>query len=195
MRNTPLTILAIPGSLSAQSINRALLLAAQELAPEHITIQLYDLDDIPLYNPEHDNDDRRPAAVREFKQAIGDADGLLIATPEYNHSIPGVLKNALDWASRPVGRSPLNGKPTAIMGATGGLWGTIRAQVHLRDILAATGTPVVLKPEVLVSGARQKLDAECRLTDEPTRQFVSDLISALEQLVFQHRIGASQVPV
>jgi len=121
--------------------------------------------------------------VNEFKQAIAAADGMLIATPEYNYSIPGVLKNALDWASRPGGNSPLKMKPTAIMGATGGMWGTVRAQTHLRDILASTGTPVVLKPEVLVANAYQKFDEQCRLIDEPTRQFVSDLLSALERLI------------
>ena len=94
------------------SINRALLEAAQELAPHHMTIQIFDLTPIPMYNSELDTDERRPQVVNEFKQAIAAADGMLIATPEYNYSIPGVLKNALDWASRP-GNSPLKMKPTA----------------------------------------------------------------------------------
>lgn len=178
-----LTVLGIAGSLRVGSINRALLEAAQELAPHHMTIQIFDLTPIPMYNSELDTDERRPQAVNEFKQAIAAGDGLLIATPEYNYSIPGVLKNALDWASRPGGNSPLKMKPTAIMGATGGMWGTVRAQTHLRDILASTGTPVVLKPEVLVANAYQKFDEQCRLIDEPTRQFVSDLLSALERLI------------
>ena len=181
----PLTIIGIAGSLRAGSINRALLDAALDLAPHHMAIRVFDLSPIPLYNSELDTDERRPAVVNEFKQAIAEADGLLIATPEYNYSVPGVLKNALDWASRPGGNSPLKGKPTAIMGATGGMWGTVRAQTHLRDILASTGTPVVLKPEVLVASAREKFDDQCNLTDEPTRLFVSDLLSALEQLIYR----------
>lgn len=183
----PLVVLGIAGSLRAGSINRALLEAAQELAPDGITIQIFDLSPIPLYNPEFENDELRPPEVVAFKRAIADADGLLIATPEYNYSVPGVLKNAIDWASRPAGRSPLKGKPTAIMGATGGLWGTVRAQNHLRDILTSTGTPVVLKPEVLVAEARQKFDEQCRLQDEITRQFVRDLLLALERLIRQQR--------
>ena len=189
-----LNVLGISGSLRAASINRALLEAAQALAPAHMTIEIFDLGGIPLYNAELDTDERRPPEVTAFKQAIAAANALLIATPEYNYSVPGVLKNALDWASRPGGNSPLKGKPTAIMGATGGMWGTARAQTHLRDILAATGTPVVLKPEVLVASARQKFDELRRLTDEPTCQFVRDLLLALEQLVYQQSIASAQAP-
>ncbi|NLE50630.1 MAG: NAD(P)H-dependent oxidoreductase [Chloroflexi bacterium] len=182
-----LTVLGIAGSLRAGSINRALLEAAQELAQDSMTIQIFDLTPIPMYNSELETDERRPAEVIAFKQAITRADGLLIVTPEYNYSVPGVLKNALDWASRPAGKSPLKDKPTAIMGATGGLWGTVRAQTHLRDIFASTETPVVLKPEVLVAEARQKFDEQCRLTDEATRHFVRELLLALEDLIHQLR--------
>ena len=122
----PLTILAIPGSLRARSLNRAALRAAQTLTPPGVTLELVELADIPLYNGDIDNDGG-PAPVRAFKQRITAADGLLIATPEYNYSIPGVLKNAIDWASRPAYKSPLAGKPVAMFGAAGGFVGGARA--------------------------------------------------------------------
>lgn len=187
MTHPTLNVLGIPGSLRSGSYNRALLEAAQEAAPEGIEITIFDLDTIPMYDPDIDNDDDRPAAARALKAAIAEADALLIATPEYNHGIPGVLKNAIDWASRPAGRSPLAGKPTAIMSVVTGMWGGIRAQSALRQVLHGTSTPVVARPEVLVSGARQKFDDEGRLTDEATRGFVVDLLANLRSLAEQQR--------
>lgn len=173
-----LHILGIAGSLRPASYNRALLHAAGELAPEGMEITPFDLAPIPLYNADLDGE-IKPEPVVALKSAISQADALLFVTPEYNHGIPGVLKNAIDWASRPVGRSPLAGKPAAIMGATRGMWGTIRAQVQLRQVLAATKTQVLLKPEVLVPRVQDKFDGEGRLSDEGTCEFVRELLKAL----------------
>lgn len=175
----PLHVLGIAGSLRERSYNRMLLRAALELAPEEMKIQIFDrLGEIPLYNADVDAKED-PEPVTALKQAIRDADALLIATPEYNYSVPGVLQNAIDWASRPGGDSVLKGKSAAIMGASGGLGGTIRAQLHLRQVFLSTATYVVLKPEVTVRSVRDKFDAEGRLTDDMTRDFVRKLLDAL----------------
>lgn len=123
---TTINVVAFAGSLRQESYNRALLRAAQESAPESMSIDTFDLSPIPLYNYDVEQQGD-PEPVQEFKHAIRKADALLIATPEYQHGIPGVLKNALDWASRPPKQSPLQGKPAAIMGATPGMTGTARA--------------------------------------------------------------------
>lgn len=185
------TVLALAGSLREGSYNRALIEAARDAAPDGMHIELFDLAEIPLYDPDLDNDDDRPAPVGALKQGIAAADALLISTPEYNFGIPGVLKNAIDWASRPAGRSPMADKPTAIMSAVTGLWGGVRAQMALRDVLHATRTPVVQRPEVLVAQARQKFDDEGRLTDEATRGFVADLLANLLAMVEEQRRQAA----
>jgi chromate reductase len=173
-----LSVLGIAGSLRAGSFNRALLHAAQELAPAGMQITTFDLAPIPLYNADVEalGD---PAPVAAFKAAIREADALLIATPEYNFGVPGVLKNAIDWASRPPRGSALQGKPAAIMGATPGMGGTGRAQMQLRQAFVFTQTYAVLSPEILVARAAEKFDAAGRLTDEPTRKFVGQLLQAL----------------
>ncbi len=181
-----LNVLGIAGSLREGSYNRALLQAAQELAPDNMTIAIFDLADIPIYNADDDGSEK-PEPVERLKAAIAEADALLVATPEYNHGIPGVLKNALDWASRPARRSPMAGKPAAIMGAATGRWGTIRAQIHLRAVLRAMNTPVVLSPEVLVQGVREKFDQDGRLVDETTRRFVRELLDNLAELTLRLR--------
>lgn len=134
----PLTVLGIPGSLRAGSFNRRLLEEARELAPDGMQVRIFGLEDLPLYDADLDTDGARPEPVQALKRAIGEADAVLIATPEYNHSIPGVLKNAIDWASRPAGRSPLREKPVAVMGASPGGIGTARAQQHLQSVLLST---------------------------------------------------------
>jgi chromate reductase len=173
----PIHVLGFSGSLRKGSYNTALLAAAADLLPEGMTLETFDLSPIPLYN-----DDVRaagyPGAVRTFRERIASADALLIATPEYNYSIPGVLKNALDWASRPPD-PPLNGKPTAIMGASTGNFGTVRAQLHLRQVCVFTNMLTINKPEVLVARAQEKFDGRGRLTDETTAGFVRDLLKAL----------------
>lgn len=172
-------VLGIAGSLRAGSYNRGLLRAAIEVAPAGVELRIFDsLAAIPPYNADVEaKGDPEPVAA--FKAAIAAADALLIATPEYNYGVPGVLKNAIDWASRPPGKSVLNRKPAAIMGATPGGTGTARAQLALRQSFVFTETYVLLRPEVLVARAQEKFDAEGRLTDEPTRRFVGQLLEAL----------------
>ena len=152
--------------------------AAQELAPEGMRIDIFDLAPIPLYNQDLEiNGDPEPVAA--LKTALLEADALLLVTPEYNYGVPGVLKNAIDWASRPPNRSGLRGKPAAIMGASPGPSGTIRAQGQLRQVFVFTQTLALLQPEVLVSHALEKFDKDGRLTDEKTREHVRKQLEAL----------------
>lgn len=181
-----LTVLGIAGSLRAGSINRALLEAAQELAQDSMTIQIFDLTPIPMYNSELETDERRPAEVIAFKQAITRADGLLIVTPEYNYSVPGVLKNALDWASRPPD-PPFVDKPVALMSASPGMLGGSRAQYHLRQICVYLDAHVLNLPEVFVGVANEKFDTKGELTDEKTREFVSKQLRALRDWTLRLR--------
>jgi len=172
-------ILGICGSLRGGSFNRALLNAAVELAPDELTITVFDgLAAVPPYNGDVEAQGD-PGPVAAFKSAIREADALLIATPEYNYGVPGVLKNALDWASRPPGKSVLNRKPAAIMGASMGGTGTARAQLALRQSFVFTETYVMLRPELLVARAQEKVDAQGRLTDETTRKLVRQLLESL----------------
>ncbi len=175
---TPLRFLGIAGSLRRASYNRGLLRAAIDAAPAGVTVTAFDLADLPIFNADVEADGD-PAPVSAFKDAIAAADALLIATPEYNHCVPGVLKNAIDWASRPARRSVLADKPVAIMGASTGRGGTARAQAHLRDGLAYTNGLVLALPEVLVGEAGIKFDAEGNLQDDDTRAEVRDLLVSL----------------
>jgi len=175
----PLLVCGIAGSLRQRSYNRALLRAAVELRPAGMEIRAFErLAEIPLYNQDVE-DAGTPEPVEALRRAIGEADALLVATPEYNHGVPGVLKNAIDWASRPPRSSVLNGKPAAIFGASPGITGTARAQAQLRLSFVFTQTPALLQPEVLVYRAAEKFDAEGRLVDEKTRAFVGRLLVAL----------------
>jgi chromate reductase len=178
-----LEILGIAGSLRRDSYNRALLEATRELLPATISLRTFErLGDVPLYN--QDVEDRGdPGIVLELKAKIARADGLLIATPEYNYSVPGVLKNAIDWTSRPRGRTPLMGKPTALMGASSSITGTARAQLALRDSLVFTQTPVFPGPEVLVANAPERFDDAGRLTDVSTREFIRDFLGRFAAFV------------
>ena len=176
-----MNVLGIAGSLRRESYNRHLLAAARQLAPPSMTIEPFDLSGIPLYNADLDTDERRPAEVTRLKAAVAAADAVLIATPEYNHSIPGVLQNAIDWVSRPGNNSPLKGKPAAIMGASVGVIGTARAQQQLKLVLMSTLALVLPHPGVAVAQAADKFDASGSLTHEPTRQFVAAFLAALER--------------
>jgi len=172
-----LHVLGIAGSLRKGSYNAAALRAAQALAPEGVAIEAAEIGDIPLY----DEDVRAqgfPAPVQRFRNAIADADALLFVTPEYNFSVPGVLKNAIDWASRPPDQ-PFDDKPTAIMGASPGLFGTARAQYHLRQILGGLNAQLLNKPEVMIREAKSRFDEAGNLTDEATRAHVRKLLEAL----------------
>lgn len=180
-------VLGIAGSLRAGSYNRMLLHAAVELAPSDMHLRLFErVGDLPLYNADIDlpgDAESEPVAV--LRQSIRAADALLFVTPEYNYGVPGVLKNLIDWASRPPATSSLKGKPAAIMGAATGLVGTARAQLQLRQAFVFTQTHVTTAPEVLVSKAQEKFDANGRLTDEPTREFVRKHLESL--VVFARR--------
>jgi chromate reductase len=143
-------------------------------------IEPFGLHDIPMYNADIDTDGTRPHEVERLKQSIAGVDALLFATPEYNHGVPGVLKNAIDWASRPGGKSVLIGKPVAMMGAATGPVGTARAQQQLKLILLSTLSLVMPHPGVLVNLAADKFDAEGALTHEPTRQFLAKFLGEFE---------------
>jgi chromate reductase len=173
----PIHVLGFSGSLRGASYNSALLRAAAELLPAGMTLETFDLAPIPLYNPDIDGPDA-PESVLRFKERITAADALLIATPEYNYSFSGVLKNAIDWASRPPRASPLSGKPLAIMGA-GGMFGTVRAQLHLRQVATECNLLALNKPEVRVTRPWEKFDDQGRLADEQTRGELRALLEAL----------------
>lgn len=173
-------ILGIVGSLRKGSYNRLALQAAQELLPDNAELNLIDLHGIPVFN--QDEEMTPPDAVLEFKQKILAADAILFATPEYNYSLPGGLKNAIDWASRPQNESVWRGKTAAILGASVGNFGTARAQYDLRKILVALNMPVVVQPEVMIGNAAERFAPDGRLTDERIRQLIQKLLSTLLQL-------------
>ena len=173
----PIKIVGIAGSLRRNSYNRFLLRAAAELLPEGATLDIVEIDGIPGFSEDIEKDP--PAQVTELKHRVRAADAVLIATPEYNYSVPGVLKNAIDWGSRPYGDSAWLGKPVAVMGATIGLHGTARAQYHLRQIFVFLDMHPINKPEVLIGQASGKFDAEGNLTDEATKGYIRDLLSNL----------------
>ena len=172
-----MNVIGISGSLRKGSFNTAALRAAQGLAPEGMTIEVAQIGDLPLYN-----DDVRaagfPPPAERLRAQIAAADAILLVTPEYNYSISGVLKNAIDWASRPPSQ-PFEAKPVAIMGASPGLFGSARAQYHLRQMLIFLNAMPVNRPEVMIGQAQNKFDADGNLTDEPTREFIRKLLVAL----------------
>jgi chromate reductase len=172
-------ILGVPGSLRKGSLNRGLLRAAQELAPDGVEIVIHDLDQIPLYNGDVEAQGV-PQGVVDFAEAIRAADAVLIACPEYNYSIPGVLKNAIDWASRPSVRNPWRHKPIGLVGASGGQFGTLRSQLALRQVFASMiEAYVMLKPELYVNQAASKFDQNANLTDEDVRERLAAFVEAL----------------
>lgn len=171
-------ILAFAGSLRKGSFNKALLVAAKELTPDSMRIEIFDLEGIPLYNADVEAEGD-PERVVEFKEAIRNADGLLIATPEYNHGVPAVTKNAIDWASRPPKNAPLNEKPVGILGASPGMTGSARGQSQLRQAFEFTNSYCMPQPEILVYRAHQKFDDDGNLTDESTRKFLGKYLESL----------------
>ena len=181
-------ILGIAGSLRRQSHNRALLRAAAQLAPEGATIDIFELDGIPLFSQDDERDP--PAKVVDLKRRIREADAVLFVTPEYNYSIPGVLKNAIDWASRPYGDSAWFGKPAAVMGASIGSLGTARAQYHLRQVMVSLNMFPLNQPEVMIGAANERFDTVGKLTDEQTREYVGRLVQSLVD--WTQRLGQSQ---
>jgi chromate reductase, NAD(P)H dehydrogenase (quinone) len=179
-------LVAFAGSLRRGSYNRALIRAATELAPVGTTIDTIEIGGLPFYNADLEAKGD-PPAVAAFKESLADADGILIATPEYNDGIPGVLGNALDWGSRLPGRSPLIGKPVAIMGASPSQIGTARAQHHLRQILGHVHARTLPPPELLVARAHERFDKDLRLTDESTRKVLRELLIRFSHWIERER--------
>lgn len=175
--NEKITILGISGSLRKNSYNTAVLHKAQTLAPQNMVIDRFDIAPIPLYN-EDVREQGFPPSVEELRTRIREADALLIVTPEYNYSIPGVLKNAIDWASRPP-EQPFDAKPIAIMGASPSMLGTARAQYHLRQCFIYLNGYILNRPEVMISNAPSKFDQEGKLIDEKTCDFIKLLLNEL----------------
>lgn len=175
-----ISVLGFAGSLRERSYNRALLRAAQELAPEGMVIEIFNLMGIPLYDADVETRGD-PEPVGKFKAAIRRADALLIACPEYNHGVPGVLKNAIDWASRPPRSAVLDRKPVALIGASPGMTGSARGQSQLRQAFEFTNSYALPQPEMLVARAHEKFDAEGTLTDQGTREHLARLLGALAE--------------
>jgi chromate reductase len=181
-------VVGISGSLRKGSFNTAALRAAQGLAPEGMTIEIAEIGDLPLYN-----DDLRaagyPPSAERFRAQLASADAVLFVTPEYNYSVSGVLKNAIDWGSRPPNQ-PFEGKPIAMMGASGGLLGTARAQYHLRQMMVFLDAFPLNKPEVMIGQAGKKFDESGKLIDEPTREFIRKLLESLRDWTNRLKKGA-----
>jgi len=170
-------ILGFAGSLRKASYNKALLRAATEMVPEGADLEVFDLEGIPPFS--EDVEQQPPKKVKDFKAKIRAADAILIATPEYNYSMPGVLKNAIDWASRPYGDNAFAGKPVGIMGASIGMLGTGRAQYHLRQSCVFLDMYPLNQPEVMVAFAHEKVDDSGKVTDQKTRDKVRELVESL----------------
>jgi chromate reductase len=176
-------LLGICGSLRKASLNRALLVAVRDALPPDVQMTLHDDLDLPIFN----NDLEDPPGVVRLKAAIAAADGVVFSVPEYNYSIPGGLKNALDWVSRPPDQSPLRGKPVGMVGAASGMSGSIRAQTHLRQVMVYSDSPCLSQPEVLIPRAKERFDADGRLIDPSTRVLLERFGAAMAAFVRRHR--------
>jgi len=183
--NPSITILGIAGSLRQGSYNRMALHAAQSLVPEGAKIEIFDLHGIPPFN--QDEEQAPPAVVTEFKKRIRAADAILLATPEYNYGVSGVLKNAIDWASRPYGDSAWNDKPVAVISASGGVLGGARAQYALRQSFIFLNMHPVNQPEVMIAKAHEKFDAKGNLVDETAKKLIQQLLQNLVN--WTHRLA------
>ena len=171
------SILGILGSLRKASFNRHALVAAQALVPAGAALEIFELEGIPPFN--QDQEKQPPTRVTELKAKVRAADAILFATPEYNYSLPGVLKNASDWASRPYGDNAWQGKPVAVMGASVGILGSARAQYHLRQCFVFLNMYPVNQPEVLIASAAQRFNERGELTDETSRELIRKLLAEL----------------
>ena len=172
-------LLGICGSLRRASLNRALLAAVRDALPDGSSMTIYDSVELPIFNSDLDD----PPGVLQLKAAIDAADGLVFSVPEYNYSIPGGLKNALDWVSRPPATSPLRGKPIGMVGAASGMSGSIRAQAHLRQMMLYSDSPCLGQPEVLIPRAKERFDADGRLSDASTRVLLEQFGAAMVAFV------------
>ena len=187
--NGKMKILGIAGSLREKSFNLSLLRATKDLVKDEAEIEIFELHDIPGFN--QDTEDNPPQKVTDLKQKIREADAILLVTPEYNYSISGVLKNAIDWASRPYGDNAFDGKPAAIMGASISMLGTARAQYHLRQMCVFLNIYVVNQPEVMVANASEMFDDNGNLTDDTSKDLIRQLISNLVE--FSKKINQETV--
>jgi chromate reductase len=183
--NKTIRILGFAGSLRRESYNRGALRAATKLVPEGAILETIELDGIPSFN--QDEEQNPPPKIVEFKRRIRESDAILFVTPEYNYSVPGMLKNAIDWASRPYGDSAWNGKPAAIMGASPGSIGTARAQYHLRQIMVFLNMFPLNQPEVMIGNAAARFDQQGNLTDESTKDHIRKLLKSLAE--WARRLG------
>jgi chromate reductase, NAD(P)H dehydrogenase (quinone) len=172
-----LKILGVVGSLRKGSYNLSAMRAAQKLVPPDVELEIFTLNGIPPFS--EDDEQNPPPIVTEFKKKIREADAILFSTPEYNYSIPGVLKNAIDWASRPYGQSAWTGKPVAVMGASAGNLGAARAQYHLRQTFVFLDIYAVNQPEVMIGSAYEKFDKEGNLGDEKAKELIAKLLQNL----------------
>ena len=181
------TIGYIVGSLSSTSINRRLATALTRLAPEGVTLVEIPISELPFYSPDFDAD--YPQVARDFKKAIADVDGMLIVTPEYSRSIPGVLKNALDWAARPYGQGSFNGKPTAVIGTSGGPISSAVGQQHLKAILSHYNAPTMGQPEGFIQSTPGLFTAEGEVTNEGTAEFLTGFLAAFDAHITRVEAG------
>jgi chromate reductase, NAD(P)H dehydrogenase (quinone) len=172
-------ILGIVGSLREKSYNKGLMRAAGEQLPEGANLTVADISGLPLFN--EDLEKSPPDSVIRLKEQVASADAILFATPEYNYSVPGVLKNAIDWASRPYGQNSFNGKPVAVMGASIGQIGTARAQYHLRQMFVFLNMHAVNQPEIMLSFASESCDADGNVQNEKTKELIGQLLQALRE--------------
>lgn len=182
--STDTHIVAFSGSLRTSSYNTAAIKAASHLLPENCSLEILDISNLPLYNQEEDGANA-PQEVIALAQKVANADAILFATPEYNYSVPGVLKNAIDWLSRQQPQ-PFAGKPAAMMSASMSILGGARAQYHLRQIMIYLDVHFVNKPEVMIAGAHEKFNDKGELTDELTRDFIKQLVDSL--LSWSHKL-------
>jgi chromate reductase len=181
-------VLGIAGSLRKASFNKAALKVAQGLVPAGASLEIFDLPDVPGFN--QDQEKNPPVQITTLKSRIRASDAILFVTPEYNYSIPGVLKNTIDWASRPFGESAWKGKPAAVMGASIGALGSARAQYHLRQCLIYLDMPTVIQPEVMISNAADKFDANGNFKDEKGKELIGKLLASLCELARRYGAGA-----
>lgn len=196
MTTRPLNILGLPGSLRRHSYNKLLLNAASEVVPASLKVTVYeDLHLVPVFNEDLEEPDLLPAGVTALRRAVAAADGVIIATPEYNQSVPGAVKNMIDWLSRGEPGEGLGGRPTAVLGATTGPWGTRIAQTSLRQMLASAGAPVMPQPTMFVARAPSLFDADGALVDTETRDRLTNLVGSFGEWIVRLRtpLPASRV--
>ena len=190
--NESVHLIGMSGSLRKDSFNTRLLFAVQELLPENVTMGIVSIADQPLYNADLDLPcaKQRPPIVQQFREVLATADGFVFVSPEYNYSIPGGLKNAIDWASRGE-EAPLMNKPVVVMGATPGMWGTVRMQTAFLPVFTFLNMKPVLKPEILIAQASKKFDVQGKLTDDKAKDLIKQKLEALKELILKERMYAS----